>query len=79
MAAAPPLPKPGTEYGPCEEACEHSDCLAMLRTATELCLHCNEPIGYESRWFDMTPLEEPVPKIYAHAVCVFKDAERHNV
>ena len=41
------LSDPGTECGPCIEACKHTDCAATRKQAEGLCLICSEPIGYE--------------------------------
>ncbi|MBA7528380.1 hypothetical protein ES705_20563 [subsurface metagenome] len=41
------LPKPGSEVGPCKEACEHTDCAQTRAWADALCPKCNEAIGYE--------------------------------
>jgi hypothetical protein len=41
------LAKPGTEFGPCEGACKHSDCALSRKQATTICPGCKEAIGYE--------------------------------
>lgn len=46
------LSEPGTEYGPCKEACEHTDCALIRKFATTPCRICEEPIGYNRRFFD---------------------------
>lgn len=38
---------PGTEVGPCEEPCQHTDCAASRRQAAEPCEWCGEPIGFD--------------------------------
>jgi hypothetical protein len=50
MAAAR-LPKPGTEFGPCVDPCEHIDCAATRADADSLCHYCDGPIGYEERYY----------------------------
>jgi hypothetical protein len=49
--AASSLPAPGTEYGPCEPSCEHTDCAATRAMAGRNCAGCAEKIGYEKRFF----------------------------
>jgi len=41
------LPAPGTELGPCEGECGHSDCARTRRDAAAPCRICGEPIGYD--------------------------------
>lgn len=50
MAAAA-LPRPGTKYGPCQNRCQHIDCVATRRMAESNCSSCAEPIGYERRFY----------------------------
>lgn len=49
--AASALPRPGTEYGPCEGSCEHTDCAATRAMADRNCAGCAEKIGYDQRFF----------------------------
>lgn len=49
--AASSLAAPGTEYGPCDEACEHTDCAATRVMAERNCIACAEKIGFEKRFF----------------------------
>lgn len=44
--AAIELPRPGTEYGPCIDDCQHCDCEETRRQAAEPCRVCPDPIGY---------------------------------
>ena len=46
------LSKPGTEYGPCDPICGHTDCAQTRQMANTPCRICGEPIGYERRFFD---------------------------
>ena len=72
MAAAA-LPRPGTEYGPCAEPCEHSDCASTRELAETLCVDCGEPIGYDDRFYqlgDWTKLE--------HLICAIKNREEDD-
>lgn len=49
--AASALPAPGTEYGPCEPSCEHTDCAATRQMAARNCIGCAEKIGYDKRFY----------------------------
>ena len=46
------LCSPGTEFGPCKEPCNHSDCQLTRRMAEMNCGICRMPIGYETRYYD---------------------------
>ena len=59
---------PGTEFGPCAEPCEHTDCAATRRTAEALCNICGEPIGYDRRYYSDDPGG------YVHALCAEEQA-----
>lgn len=60
------LPAPGTELGPCTEACEHRDCAAARRQAGAICTECFKPIGYGTRFYRV----DACPDAYQHAACV---------
>jgi hypothetical protein len=49
--AAGTLPRPGTEYGPCEDDCEHTDCEATKTQAANECPLCHIQIGYGIRFY----------------------------
>jgi len=49
--AAGRLPGPGTQFGPCDGPCGHSDCFATRRDATATCSFCLKPIGYETLFY----------------------------
>lgn len=70
------LPKPGTQYGPCVEACQHKDCAAIRAMAERICPYCSEPIGYE-RGFYISGGERG--ESYAHSVCLEEAIERKQV
>lgn len=77
--AAGALSAPGTEYGPCETECRHTDCAASRREAAEVCDECHEPIGYERRFFieNPWPAGASVPsKRYVHESCAYVRDER---
>jgi hypothetical protein len=41
------LSKPGTSNGPCETACQHTDCKQTRDMSERICAYCETPIGYE--------------------------------
>lgn len=77
MAAAP-LPAPGTEYGPCEPSCAHTDCAETRRMAALPCKHCGDPIGYDRPLFNVTPDDAPVWTVLAHATCEYDAIDRET-
>lgn len=58
------LPAPGTEFGPCAEACAHRDCNVTRADAAKLCNVCTKPIGYNTLFF-----QEDGWKKLTHARC----------
>ena len=52
--AAGALAQPGTEFGPCAEPCEHTDCASTRELAEKPCSICGEPIGYRRFYQDGT-------------------------
>lgn len=72
--AAITLPKPGTELGPCESAdCGHKDCALTREQAAAVCRYCNEPIGYDKRfYFRITGESSDNPM---HEVCFIEHFE----
>lgn len=73
MAAAQPLPAPGTEYGPCARGCSHRDCESTRAMANTLCRTCGEPIGYSSWWYQESTDEG---RLMEHQMCAL--ARMHN-
>lgn len=67
MAAAF-ISKPGTEYGPCAEGCNHTDCAASRAMADGVCRLCGKPIGYEVRFYQDPESKESL----VHAICLEK-------
>jgi hypothetical protein len=70
--AAGVLSKPGTEYGPCNQPCHHTDCAGTRTIAETVCRFCDKPIGYDRRFYN--------DEGYVHASC-FEDSieqERAN-
>ena len=43
--------EPGTDLGPCEEACTHPDCAMTRLDAQTKCITCLKPIGYETPYY----------------------------
>lgn len=69
--AASTLPEPGkvvrgTEIGPCVDPCEHTDCAQTREMAASICRFCNEPIGYEVRFYTDPDNKEHL----VHALCL---------
>ena len=69
--AAGILPRPGSEYGPCEGSCPHRDCAASHEMAARICPLCTHPIGYGVRFFQ----DSDEPSVFHHAECVEIAAE----
>lgn len=68
------LQKPSTQYGPCgDPQCEHHDCREVRKMASCVCGYCNEPIGYESPFYDISDQGE---WILVHAACLEDDLGR---
>ena len=73
--AAGTLPKPGTQYGPCETPCEHADCVDTRAMAASLCHWCQQSIGYDTRFYKTQAFFAGTPPVdatrlgLAHAVC----------
>ena len=74
--AAGILPRPGTEYGPCEQppggflddrlaTCGHRDCAATRRDAATICHLCGKPIGYDVRFYSLLVTNRTL----THATC----------
>jgi hypothetical protein len=61
MAAAT-LPKPGTIYGPCKDACKHVDCEQTRSMADTVCAYGDGPIGYDEHFYQ-------TERGLAHAAC----------
>lgn len=68
--AAGRLPAPGTEYGPCADACAHRDCASTRKQAESACRFCDRPIGYEVRFYVDPEHEEQPGRRYVHARCL---------
>lgn len=64
------LPRPGTEYGPCEEKCEHRDCAQTRKMAEAECSICDKEIGYDRGFYLRT--NEPLDMV--HSVCAHEEA-----
>lgn len=75
--AAGTLPAPGTEFGPCDPVCSHTDCAETRREAETSCYLCHEPIGYERRFYRDRHISTGAWR-YAHAACLEEDVDRTN-
>jgi hypothetical protein len=62
--AAGILSAPGSEYGPCEGACVHTDCAATRKMAEADCEICNSEINYGIRFYRQDN------GTYVHAECL---------
>ena len=68
--AAGTISKPGTAYGPCEDDCDHLDCRDTRAEAEALCVRCQQPIGYDARYYRVAEADAigGVPSV-VHALC----------
>ena len=65
------LAKPGYEFGPCLEMCEHFDCQKTRSMAEQRCRFCGQPIGFKKRFYT-DPNDETHSRL-VHAVCIEQD------
>lgn len=65
------LSKPGTEHGPCEGECEHTDCAKTRSMAESECSICGEEIGYERGFY----ARDDERDVLNHAVCSWEKVE----
>ena len=77
MAAAA-LSAPGSEYGPCLHECAHTDCAANRKMAAQECVTCLEPIGYNQRFYNVTPDGAPAWSQLQHLICAVKEREAED-
>ncbi len=63
----------GSDYGPCEGECVHTDCASLREKAAAPCSLCGEAIGYETRFYITPPHRAPF--VYAHALCEEREIE----
>ena len=72
--AAGVLAAPGTEYGPCDSECRHTDCALTRAMADDLCTICGEPIGYDIRFYGERVTNGAINAVngyrYQHAACI---------
>lgn len=66
------LPEPGSEHGPCKEACHHVDCKATREMSDKPCGYCNKPIGYNTNFYQ---LELDGEQCFAHARCAEREQD----
>ena len=76
------LPEPGKvvrgeEIGPCVKPCQHKDCAQTRQMAAAPCIHCGEPIGYETAFVQTgEPTNVVADMGLAHTRCAMKAAGR---
>ncbi len=64
--AAGTFAAPGTQYGPCEPPCHHTDCVVNRQMAEGECRMCGKPIGYDTRIYKDPILTDR----FVHAACL---------
>ena len=74
--AAGVLQRPGSRYGPCESECSHRDCALTRRMAAFACVLCDEPIGYNSRFYNLGGAPNDGAEELVHAACAEREQER---
>ena len=60
------LAKPGFEFGPCLERCEHVSCQKTRSMADQQCRYCGQKIGFGKRFYTDPHNETQL----VHAVCI---------
>ena len=55
--------KPGTEFGPCADECNHTDCAELRSMAEALCKYCKKPVGYNRRFYKI------IDGSFVHELC----------
>jgi len=71
--AAEILPAPGTKLGPCKGQCKHRDCAQTREDATAPCRFCQQPVGYDKRFYRSRLSGE-----LAHAMCYEEAIEQND-
>ncbi len=66
MAAGVMPPEFGGQFSPCAPGCGHSDCESLHRRAARVCHHCDKPIGFDARFYDVGKQTDPAS---VHALC----------
>ncbi len=55
---------PRNPYGPCSHPCGHGYCAALHQYAAEICILCNQPIGFDNdfvEFYDGQLIHLPCP------------------
>lgn len=65
-------PAPGAEHGPCKKKCKHLDCAEQREWAAKPCSYCNEPIGYDAKFYTDGVGGE---RKFSHALCAWKSRD----
>lgn len=63
------IPRPGSELGPCREACMHIECKRAKNMANSNCRLCGRQLGYESQ-FCSDPATLGVIQSQVHSQCL---------
>lgn len=64
------IPIPGTENAPCEELCQHPNCIKGRAIAEAPCTYCGYQIGFGS------PFYQDDEQHLMHKICFEEDLER---
>ena len=81
---APRIHPPGTDLGPCDEPCEHQDCADQHAIAAEICRYCDQPIGFDTRFYpeaDLRAAGTGITYHHVHAICqadAFEEERRNS-
>jgi len=70
--AAVRLPFPGTEFGSCNEPCNHVNCKQTEDMSETECKYCHKKIGYETRFYILDG------KVLVHASCHEETIEKEK-
>ena len=68
--AAEILSNPSTQFGPCADACQHSDCASTRIIADSVCRFCEKAIGLNRRFYNDNG--------YVHASCLEDAVEQER-
>lgn len=68
------LPGIGTELGPCEGDCQHTDCIETKQMSKVKCRICGREIGFETSFYS----EDSKNNQLVHAVCLEKEIEKRK-
>ena len=69
---------PGTKWGPCKDACEHTDCAEARRLVAWVCRFCGNPIGYDTRCYADPEGTDKYAQVHASCYEDLIETERKN-